>query len=86
MAHNMVSGLITYKYRSFDVNFSARAVDTHGQSTSPIGTIYYELGGYQRYDANVGYSCKIFDRDTKITVYGRNLGNTHYYTRYVTGV
>ncbi|HVN98130.1 MAG TPA: TonB-dependent receptor plug domain-containing protein [Syntrophorhabdaceae bacterium] len=85
MGHNFASGVISYKYKNFDANFSARTVDTHGQSTSPIGTIYYELGGYQRYDANVAYNCKLLNRDTRITLYGRNLGNTHYATRYVTG-
>jgi iron complex outermembrane receptor protein len=85
--HHLVSGRVSYKYKNFDANVSARYVgpkdrNTYGGSGS---VVFYELGDYTRVDANVAYSCKLFDRDTKITVYGRNLGNTAYATRYVTG-
>ena len=85
IAHKLASGLITYRYKNFDANLSARYVSPHNLSTSPMGTIYYELGDYTRVDANVAYNCKMFGRDTRITVYGRNLGDSHYATRYVTG-
>jgi len=80
MAHNMASGLVSYRYKRFDANLSFQYMSSFSR------TAYYQLGGYSRVDANVGYNCKIFDRDTKITVFGRNLGNKAYATRYVAGV
>ena len=50
-----------------------------------MGAIYYQLGNYTRVDANVGYNFKLFNRDTRITIYARNLGDVHYATRYVSG-
>ncbi|OPY78829.1 MAG: catecholate siderophore receptor CirA [Syntrophorhabdus sp. PtaU1.Bin153] len=85
ISHHLVSGRISYKYRNFDANVSGRYVGPKSRNSSPMGVVYYELGDYTRIDANVAYNCKLFDRDTRITVYGRNLTNTAYATRYVTG-
>ncbi|OPX95288.1 MAG: vitamin B12/cobalamin outer membrane transporter [Syntrophorhabdus sp. PtaU1.Bin002] len=85
ISHHLVSGRVSYKYKNFDANVSGRYVGPKSRSSSPMGVVYYELGDYTRIDANVAYNCKLFDRDTKITVYGRNLTNTAYATRYVTG-
>ncbi len=85
IAHHLVSATIGCKYKNAFANLSYRYVGPHDRSSSPAGIIYYELGDYSRLDANVGYNFKILDRDTRITVYGKNLGNKHYATRYVTG-
>ncbi len=85
IAHHLVSAGIGFKYKNAFANISYRYVGAHDRSSSPAGVIYYELGNYSRLDANAGYNFKIFSRDTRITLYGKNLGDSHYATRYVTG-
>ncbi len=85
IAHNMASGLITYRLKNAFANFTVRYVGPHNETTSPAGVIYYELGNYTRADANVGYNFNFFNRDMRVTVYARNLGDVHYATRYVSG-
>ncbi|MEN6373788.1 MAG: TonB-dependent receptor [Smithella sp.] len=85
IAHHLVSATVGCKYKNAFANLSYRYVGPHDRNSSPNGTVYYELGDYSRLDANVGYNFKIFNRDTRVTVYGKNLGNKHYATRYVTG-
>ncbi len=85
IAHHMASALVTYRYKDAFANFTVRYVGPHNLSTSPGGTFYYRLGDYTRADANVGYNFKLFNRDMRITIYGRNLGDVHYATRYVSG-
>jgi len=41
------------------------------------------MSDYTSVDANIGYRFKAFQRDTKIMIYGQNLGDVHYTTRYV---
>jgi len=72
--HHMASGLFSYRYKNADLNLSFRYVSSYSR------TLYYELGDYTRVDANVGYKCKVFDRDMKVTLYGRNLGDKAYLT------
>lgn len=72
--HHMASGLFSYRYKNASLNLSFRYVSSYSR------TLYYELGDYTRVDANVGYKCKVFDRDMKITLYGRNLGDKAYLT------
>lgn len=85
ISHHLASGILSYRYKNAFANMSARYVGPKSRSSSPMGVIYYELGDYTRVDANVGYNCKLFGRDTRITVYGKNLGDKAYATRYVTG-
>lgn len=86
MSHQFVSLLLGYRHGGFFSNVNYRYVGPKSLSTSPVGQIYYELGNYSRVDVNAGYKTKIFDRDAKITVYGKNLGDENYSTRYVTGL
>jgi iron complex outermembrane receptor protein len=72
--HHLASGRFSYKYKKFFANASLRYVSSYSR------TLYDERGGYTRLDANTGYNFQIFDRDTRITLYGRNLGNKAYYT------
>jgi len=85
MSHHLVSGRLGYKYKNAFANLSYRYVGPRTRSSSPAGVFYYELGDYSRFDANVGCNFKLFDRDTRVTCYGRNLGDEKYATRYVTG-
>jgi len=85
MSHRMASASLGYKYKGAFANASYRYVSSRQRSSSPAGVFYYELGDYDRFDGNFGYNFKIFGRDNKVTIYGRNLGNKSYATRYVTG-
>lgn len=85
IAHNIASGLLSYHYKGAFANVAVVYQGPHNLSTSPAGVVYYELGDFTRVDANVGYNFKLFNRDTRITIYGRNLGDSHYATRYVSG-
>ncbi len=85
ISHHFISALLGARYRNLFANMNIRYVGPKSRSSSPAGVIYYELGDYTRVDLNMGYQGKIFDRNTRITVYGRNLTDNHYATRYVTG-
>ncbi len=85
ISHHFVSALLGARYKNVFANMNIRYVGPKSRSSSPMGVVYYELGDYTRVDLNVGYKGRIFDRDTRITVYGKNLGNELYATRYVTG-
>ena len=85
IAHNMASGLLSYRFRNVFANVAFVYEGPHNLSTSPAGVIYYQLGDFTRMDANVGCNFKVFNRDTRIAVYARNLGDVHYATRYVSG-
>ncbi len=43
------------------------------------------MADYARVDANAGFDFKLLGRATRLSFYGRNLGNNHCFTRYVTG-
>jgi iron complex outermembrane receptor protein len=85
IAHNIASGLISYRYKNAFANLTFVYEGPHNLSTSPMGVVYYQLGNFIRVDSNVGYSFKLFNRDMRFTVYARNLGDVHYATRYVSG-
>lgn len=86
MSHQFVSAMFGCHYGGYFANVNYRYVGPKSLSTSPVGQIYYALGDYSRVDVNVGYKTKLFNRDAKITAYGKNLNNEHYSTRYVTGL
>jgi len=77
--HHLASGRFSYKYKNADFNLSFRYVSPYSK------TEYYELGDYTRVDANIRYNLKVFDRDTRVTLYGRNLGGKHSTPSYNTG-
>ncbi len=85
MSHHLVGARLGYRYKSAFANLSLNYAGPKNLSVSPAGTIYYELGDYTRMDANFGYNFRVLDRTTRITLFGRNLTNNHYATRYVTG-
>ncbi len=86
MAHHLGSARLNYLYKNAFANVSARYVGSKTRCPYGAGGVkYYPLDDYTRFDANVGYNLKIFDRDTRLTLYGRNLGDKHYANRYVSG-
>jgi iron complex outermembrane receptor protein len=85
ISHNLISGRLSYRYKNFDANLMGRYVGPKYTSSSPMGVANCKLADYTRIDANVAYNCKLFGRDARVTVYGRNINNEKYATRYVTG-
>ena len=87
MSQKLWTARLKYNYKRFFANVSANYAGPKDRNPygGSRGVYYYEVGDYTRVDANIGYECEIFDRDTRITVYGRNLGDSHYATRYVGG-
>ena len=85
MPHNMASARLGYRYKGFETNLMTKWVNGYKQITAAPGLFSYEFGDYTRIDANASYKFKIFDRDTRVMLFGQNLGDVHYATRYVTG-
>jgi outer membrane receptor for ferrienterochelin and colicin len=85
MSHHLVNSRLGYRFKNFFANLNMNYVGPKYMSSSPGGVFYLKMADYSRVDANAGFNFKIFDRATKIGFFGRNLGNSHYFTRYVTG-
>jgi iron complex outermembrane receptor protein len=77
---------LTHKWDQYKANVSIRKVDEWQNSSSPMGTAQYGgLGGYTRIDANISRDFAFNNIVLNTTLFGRNIGNEHYSTRYVTG-
>lgn len=85
MSHNFVNAGLNFREKRYFGNFTMIYVGPRSKTTSPLGTIYYELGNYTRYDLNGGMDFKVRRAPMTFTVFGRNLGDSNYATRYVTG-
>jgi iron complex outermembrane receptor protein len=85
MSHHLVNSRLGYRFRSFFANLNMNYVGPKYMSSSPGGVFYLEMSNYARVDANAGFNFRLLNRATKLGFYGRNLGNSHYFTRYVTG-
>lgn len=73
-------------WRDYRINASVKRVDAWDTSTSPMGTVNgLDLGGYTRIDANVMRDFPLFDHTLSVQLYGRNLTNEKFATRYTTG-
>ena len=62
-----------------------KQVSSWQTTASPVGILNADLGGYTTIDANIMRDFLFSGYKLTTTVYGRNLGNEHYATRYVTG-
>lgn len=84
---NLYSFTLGHKWNEYRANFSVRKVDewtTGGRGGS--GTIVKNgLGDYVRYDANIKRDFEFDKFLLATTLFGRNLTNENYSTRYVTG-
>nr|WP_320132108.1 TonB-dependent receptor plug domain-containing protein [uncultured Holophaga sp.] len=85
MSRHLASAALRYRMGAFGANVSAHYAGPRNRSSSPAGVFYYQLGDYTRVDANLDYGFKLHGCDSKVTLYGRNIGDVHYATRYVTG-
>lgn len=85
MTHNYVNAGLNFRQGIFFGNFDMIYQGPRSKTTSTIGTIEYVLGDFTRYDANGGVNFKSFSIPMTLTVFGRNLGDNNYATRYSTG-
>jgi iron complex outermembrane recepter protein len=82
---NIYTARLSHGWESYRFNLSFKRVGPWSQSTSPMGTVYANLGDYDRIDANVMRDFLFDGHKMTVELYGRNLGNDHYATRYTTG-
>lgn len=82
---NTVTARFGHGWGPYRFNLSYKRVGHWNQSTSPMGTVYADLGGYERVDANLIRDFLLDGHKVSVELYGRNLGNSHYATRYTTG-
>ena len=82
---NLYTLTLQHRWQAYRFNLAVKKVDEWVQANSAMGS--YAVGGlgdYTRVDANVQRDFDIADRLLTVTLYGRNLGDKHYATRYVT--
>ncbi len=83
---NSYSALISHTWEDYRFNASAKRVDAYSSSSSAMGTSSgVTLGNYTRIDANAAKDFKWKSNIITGKIYGRNLTNDKYATRYTTG-
>ncbi|MDR3763535.1 MAG: TonB-dependent receptor [Acidobacteriota bacterium] len=85
MSHNFVDASLGFADRGYFANFNMVYVGPKWSASSPSTTYYGLLANYTRLDLNGGYNFHVAERPMTFTVFGRNLNNNLYATRYVTG-
>ncbi len=84
-AEDGVSAIVSHTWDDYRANLSYKYTSGWQTSASPVGTLYADLGDYQRIDANIAKDFKFDGYTLTSKFYGRNLTNDQYATRYVTG-
>lgn len=83
---NTVTGRISARWHGWRLNFTAKEVGAWNSSVSAMGkVINVGLGDYLRLDANVAKDFRMGKSYFTAELYGRNLLNDHYSSRYTTG-
>lgn len=83
---NLYALTLGHRWRAYRANLSIKQVDAWVDSSSPMGTIRTDgLGGYTRLDANLKRAFELKRLLLTVTLYGHNLLDENYSTRYVTG-
>ncbi len=79
------TALLGHAWEKYRANISVKQVSSWLTSASPVGIQNADLGGYTTVDANIMRTFPFSGYRLTATLYGRNLGDVHYATRYVTG-
>ena len=82
---NLYSLILGHRWRAYKANFSIKKVDGWDESSSPMGTIHADLGDYTRVDANIQREFEFKKLLLTVGLFGRNLLDEDYSTRFVTG-
>lgn len=83
--NNLYTARLSHGWGAYRLNLSYKRVGPWSQSTSPMGKVVANLGDYDRIDANVSRDFVFGGHKATVELYGRNLGNDKYATRYTTG-
>ena len=77
---------LTHHWNAYRFNLSVKQVDEWTNTRSAMGTASSGgLGGYTRVDANISRDFILRNMLMNVAIFGRNLGDENYSTRYVTG-
>ncbi|MGD9948492.1 MAG: TonB-dependent receptor plug domain-containing protein [Desulfobulbus sp.] len=83
---NLYGLTISHTWQPYRFNLSIKQVDQWTQTSSPKGTYTVDgIGDYTRIDANIQRDFQLGETLLTATLFGRNLGDDNYSTRYVTG-
>jgi iron complex outermembrane receptor protein len=82
---NTFNLLIKHKYNDYRFNLSGKHVSKYTSSMSPMGLSDADLGNYTRIDANVAKDFNIDKYIATLKLYGRNINDDNYATKYTTG-
>lgn len=83
---NIFGLTLTHHWNVYRFNLSVKQVDEWTNTSSAMGTSSSGgLGGYTRVDANISRDFDLHNMLMNVAVFGRNLGDDNYSTRYVTG-
>ena len=83
---NSYGATLKHCWHDYRVSLSARKVDEWTNTRSAMGTAQTGgLGGYSRVDANIARDFKFKKILMTVAIFGRNLGDDNYSTRFVTG-
>ena len=77
--------LLSHKWNDYRFNLSGKHVGKYTSSMSPMGLSDADLGGYTRVDANVAKDFHIDKYIATLKLYGRNINDDNYATKYTTG-
>ena len=83
---NLYSVALKHRWNAYTANLSVKKVDKWTDTSSAMGLAKSGgLGDYTSVDANIQRDFIIRDFQLNVTLYGRNLTDENYATRYVTG-
>lgn len=83
---NIYTARLSHAWDSYRFNMSFKRIGSWSTSTAAMGTtIAVDMGDYNRVDANVMRDFMLDSHRMTVELYGRNLGNDKYATRYTTG-
>jgi iron complex outermembrane recepter protein len=83
---NIYSALLSHHWNDYSFNISAKRVSAYSSSSSAMGvSSQVSLGDYTRIDANIMKDFAFNAYTVTAKLYGRNITNDQYATRYTTG-
>lgn len=83
---DLFTAALSHTYEKYTFNISAKKASAYTSSTSAMGTSTdVNLGDYTRIDANVSKDFVLNGLDGTLKIYGRNITDDQYATRYTTG-
>lgn len=81
---DMLGLTVSHAWNAYRFNLSVKQVDQWTSTSSPMGlTTVDGIGDYTRVDANIQRDFQLGDTLLTATLFGRNLGDDNYSTRYV---